>query len=325
MSEINKTMQNVSEQTENEKFVDQTIRTSDESGTEFEDTIDDSFSDPNFEPDETITGNEQNRPVTKSNSFPFNIFNSSFAFITGEPNKYEDAAKNENWIKAMDDEYNSLMQNGTWTSMKLPANKSAIDNKWVYKIKTKSNGEIERYKARLVIRGFSQRFGFDYFETFSPVVKYTSVRTILAIAAAKNLTLKQFDVKTAFLYSELEEEIYMKQPKGYDDNTGRVCKLLKSLYGLKQASRCWNMKFTSFIKKFNFKVSSADSCVFINTNGHMITYLALYIDDGLMASNDLKFVDSVIQYLRGEFEIKFSEVDTYLGLQIKKNSVVHYF
>lgn len=156
--------------------------------------------------------------------------------INNEPEQYDDAVSCDNkkeWIEAMNDEYNSLTKNKTWYLVNLPENKKAIDNRWVYKIKYSLNGEIDRYKARLVVRGVTQEYGVDYNETFSPVVKFSSLRTILAIAAALNLKLKQFDVKTAFLHSDLDEEIYMKQPKGFDDGTNKVCRLMKSLYGLK--------------------------------------------------------------------------------------------
>lgn len=196
----------------------------------------------------------------------------------------------------------------------MPEGKNVVDNRWVFKIKHRPSGEIDRYKARIVARGFTQQHGIDYDETFSPVVKFPSIRIILAIAASKNLQLKQFDVKTAFLNSELEEEIYMTQPKGFDDNSGKVCKLLKSLYGLKQASRCWNKKFSAFLKKYQFKQSDADPCVFVNIKNKYTTYLA--IDDGLIASNNSNFVDSIMKHLQAEFDIKVFEADCYLGLQI---------
>lgn len=285
-----------------------------------DDTIaDNRNTDPDYIPDESIQASDpRQRPTARGFPNPFNFLHSSFAFTVGEPTKYEDAVIDENWKQAMDDEYESLIKNKTWILTELPSGQKAIDNKWVYKVKHRSNGDVERYKARLVIRGFSQQYDMNYFETYSPVVKFTSVRMILAIAAAENLKLKQFDVKTAFLYADLEEEIYMRQPKGYDDKSGRVCKLLKSLYGLKQASRCWNKRFTSFLKRFEFKATDADPCVFVNIKGKSKTYLALYIDDGLLASNDEKFVISVISFMKKEFEIKFTEADTYLGLQIVK-------
>lgn len=239
--------------------------------------------------------------------------------MNNEPINYKEAVNcddKEKWKVAMADEFDSLMKNNTWTLIEKPKNASVIDNKWVYKIKYKSNGEIERYKARLVVRGFTQQYGINYHETFSPVVKYPSIRAILAIAASKNMLLKQFDVKTAFLNSELSETIYMKQPVGYDDGSDKICKLNKSLYGLKQASRAWNNKFTTFIKQFNFKVSKADPCVFIHSTGE--TYLTIYIDDGLIASKDGELIDNIIEYLRKHFEVKAFEADSYLNLQIKR-------
>lgn len=169
-----------------------------------------------------------------------------------------------------------------------------------------------------MVRGFTQEYGVNYDETFSPVVKFPSIRTILAIAASKNMFLKQFDNKTAFLNSELTETIYIKQPFGYDDGSGKICKLNKSLYGLKQASRAWNNKFTTFIKQFNFKTSKADPCVFIHTTGE--TYLTIYIDDGLIVSKDSKLIENVIEYLRKHFEVKAFEADSYLNMQIRRGT-----
>ena len=122
--------------------------------------------------------------------------------------------------------------------MNLPKGRKAIDNKWVFKIKRKPDGTVDRYKARLVVRGFSQIEGVDFFETFSPVARFDTIRALLSLAVNENLVLKQFDIKTAFLNRNLEEEIFMKQPAGFEDGSGRVCKLLKSLYGLKQAPHC---------------------------------------------------------------------------------------
>lgn len=248
-------------------------------------------------------------------------YESAFMAVNNEPVNYNDAVnceQKEKWLSAMTDEFNSLIQNKTWTLVEKPINASVIDNKWVYKIKYKSNGDIERYKARLVVRGFTQEYGVNYYETFSPVVKFPSMRTILAIAASKNMLMKQFDIKTAFLNSELDETIYMKQPIGYSDGSDKVCKLNKSLYGLKQASRAWNKKFTKFIEQFNFKVSSADPCVFVHSKSE--SYLTLYVDDGLIVSKNAELIKSVIDYLQQHFEVNAFEAESYLGLQIKRQS-----
>ena len=154
----------------------------------------------------------------------------------------------EMWKQAMDEEIASQEKNKTWLLVKLPAGRKKVSCKWVFKAKTKPDGTLDRRKARLVARGFSQTEGVDFFETFSPVVRYESVRCVLSLAAERDMTIKQFDVKTAFLYGDLEEEVYMQQPEAYDDGSGKVCKLQKSLYGLKQSSRNWNSKFSEFLK-----------------------------------------------------------------------------
>lgn len=137
----------------------------------------------------------------------------------------------------MSEELKSLMKNKTWELVNLPPNRHAIKNKWVYRIKTNSDGSISRYKARLVVKGYLQKADIDYGETFSPIARFESIRTLMSIACANNYKIYQFDIKTAFLYGDLKEIMYMEQPEGYSDGSNKVCKLLKSLYGLKQAPR----------------------------------------------------------------------------------------
>ena len=163
---------------------------------------------------------------------------------TTEPTTYKEAVEspeNEKWKTAMQSEYDSLMKNETWKLVKLPENRDAIGSKWVFKIKRNADGSIDRYKARLVAQGYSQKEGIDFEETFSPVARFTSIRTILALANELNLEVHQMDVQTAFLHGKLSEEIYMEQPRGFEKagSENLVCKLEKGLYGLKQASRCW--------------------------------------------------------------------------------------
>jgi hypothetical protein len=146
------------------------------------------------------------------------------------------------WYNAMNDEMNSMASNEVWDLVELPKGAKAIGCKWVFKTKKDSSGNIERYKARLVAKGFNQKEGIDYKETFSPVSKKDSLRVIMALVAHFDLELQQMDVKTAFLNGELEEEVFMKQPEGFPSSNGEhlVCKLKRSLYGLKQASRQWS-------------------------------------------------------------------------------------
>ena len=146
-----------------------------------------------------------------------------------------DALAHKEWKEAMDNEYDALMKNRTWHLVPLKKGSNVIDCKWVYKIKRKSDGSIDRYKARLVAKGFKQRFGIDYEDTFSPVIKATTIRLVLSIAISRGWSLRQLDVQNAFLHGVLEEEVFMWQSPGYENpNTPQhVCKLDKALYGLK--------------------------------------------------------------------------------------------
>jgi len=176
--------------------------------------------------------------------------------VETEPLIYKEAiaCKNAtNWVDAMNDEIKSLGENETWTLLSKPVGAYVINNSCVYKIK-----HNDRFKARLVINGSRQKYGIDYTETFSPVVRYESIRTILAVAAAENYDLKQFDIKTTLLYGNLEEDIYRSQPIGFEDSTDRVCKLNRSLYGLKQSPRWWNNRFKQFLLEFKLEQSTSD-------------------------------------------------------------------
>jgi len=204
-------------------------------------------------------------------------------FNLSDPTSFEEALHSDQrsqWTKAMENEIQSLRENQTWELMDLPLNKKAIPSKWVYKTKNNPDGTIERYKARLVIKGYAQKKGVDYDQTFSPVVRNTTIRTLLSVAASERMHLLQFDVSTAFLYGDLQEEIYMEQPEGFHDGTSKVCKLNRSLYGLKQAPRCWNTRLGNFLRKLGFKQSEADPCLFILERNKKKLFLALYVDDG---------------------------------------------
>lgn len=246
------------------------------------------------------------------------------AFIAERvPMTYAEAMASDDsdkWQAAIKEEMQALDENNTWTLATLPAGKRAIGCKWVFAIKSNVNGDV-RYKARLVAKGFSQREGIDYFETFAPVIRYESVRILLAIAARENYDIVKFDVKTAFLYGELSEEIFMQQPEGHinEDHKDLVYKLHRSLYGLKQSPRCWNKKFVSFLEKFSFKSIESDQCVFIGAIENSIVYLALYVDDGLLISENVSAINSVLMYLRENFQITTDVANEYIGLEIERD------
>jgi histone deacetylase 1/2 len=160
----------------------------------------------------------------------------------------------------MDCEYTTLLKNNTWHLVPPAHKKNVIDCKWVYKIKRKPDGSIDRYKARLVAKGFKQRYEIDYEETFSPVVKAATIRLILSLAVSQGWSLRQLDVQNAFLHGVLEEEVYMKQPPGYEDKSKPhyLCKLDKALYGLKQAPRAWYSRLSMKLQSLGFRASRAD-------------------------------------------------------------------
>lgn len=163
----------------------------------------------------------------------------------------------------MTDELQALDKAHTWELVDLPPGRSLIGCKWVYKIKTQSDGSIERYKVRLVAKGFNKEYGIDYEETFAPVALLTSVRSLLAVAASREWQLFLMDVKNAFLNGDLTEEVYMQPPPGYDHPPRKVCRLCRALYGLKQAPRAWFEKFNSTLLQFGFTSSLYDHALFI--------------------------------------------------------------
>lgn len=245
-----------------------------------------------------------------------------------DPESYTQAMSRddrEKWQEAMLDEINALKRNEVWTLVDRPVDENIVDNKWVLRIKRKPNGDIDRYRARLVARGFSQIEGIDYNETYAPVVNASIVRLLMAYAAKEGLEISQFDVKTAFLYGYLDEKIYMEQPEGFIEEEGKVCLLQKSLYGLKQAPRQWNKRFTNFLSEFNLTVSKYDGCVFYRHDPLCI--VAIYVDDGIIFARDKSEIEKVLNKLREEFEIHQVESISYLGFQIERphpNEIILY-
>ena len=244
---------------------------------------------------------------------------------TDDPETYEEAMMSPDsnkWQEAMKSEIGSMYENQVWTLVDLPDGRKAVENKWIFKKKTDADGNVTVYKARLVAKGFRQIQGVDYDETFSPVAKLKSVRIMLAIAAYYDYEIWQMDVKTAFLNGDIDEELYMMQPKGFVDpkDANKVCKLQRSIYGLKQASRSWNQRFDKVIKSFGFIQTYGEACIYKKVSGSSVAFLILYVDDILLIGNDVDLLNSVKEYLNNSFSMKdLGEAAYILGIKIYRD------
>lgn len=236
-----------------------------------------------------------------------------------EPRSWKQSTLNvdsDKWYSASKDEINSLEVNNTWTLVDRPPNRKVLDTRWVFRHKRDSKGRIIRYKARWVVKGYEQQAGVDFNETFASVVKPMSYKALFAIAAAQDFEIEQMDVKTAFLYGSVEEEIYVNQPEGFDDRTGRVCRLNKALYGLKQSPRVWYQTLSEFLTDAGFKPLNSDSSVF--AKGSM--YIAVYVDDLLLIGPDINDIEIVKAQLSGRFSMTdLGPIAHYLGMKVTRD------
>ncbi|WVZ68483.1 hypothetical protein U9M48_017417 [Paspalum notatum var. saurae] len=239
-----------------------------------------------------------------------------------EPGSLEEALKHERWKMAMDSEFSALQRNKTWHLVPPIKGKNIIDCKWVYKIKKKSDGSVDRYKARLVAKGFKQRYGIDYEDTFSPVVKAATIRLILSIAVTRGWSLRQLDVQNAFLHGVLEEEVYMRQPPGYEDprTPNYVCKLDKALYGLKQAPRVWYSRLSQRLQELGFVPSKANTSLFLFNQGNLSVFILVYVDDIIVASSSQQATASLLKNLEKDFALKdLGDLHCFLGIEVKRS------
>ena len=188
--------------------------------------------------------------------------------LENEPRTFKEAVTSPEapfWKEAINSEVETILSNHTWKLVDLPPGNKPLQCKGIFKRKMKADGAIDKYKARLVVKGYKQREGLDYFDTYSPVTRITSIRMLIAIAAVYKLEIHQMDVKTAFLNGDLEEEIYLEQPEGFivPGQEQKVCRLIKSLYGLKQAPKQWQAKFDKVMLSNGFKINECDKCVYV--------------------------------------------------------------
>ncbi|GKE66884.1 retrotransposon protein, putative, ty1-copia subclass [Tanacetum coccineum] len=220
---------------------------------------------------------------------------------------------------AIDEEMNSMKVNEVWIEVDPPPNAKIVRSKWLFKKKTDMDGKVHTYKDRLVAVGFTRTYMIDYEETFSPVADIRAIRILIAIAAYYDYEIWQMDVKTAFLNGRLDEDIYMVQIEGYVNPKypNCVCKLQRSIYGLKQASRQWNKRFDKEIKKFGFTQNHDEPCVYRKAGGSNVVFLILYVDDILIMGNNIPRLKEVKDYLGKYFSIKdLGEAAYILGIKI---------
>ncbi|PNY16822.1 retrovirus-related Pol polyprotein from transposon TNT 1-94 [Trifolium pratense] len=241
---------------------------------------------------------------------------------TKEPQSYREAVKKTEWKEAMAAELKALEENGTWDLELPPTCKKIVGCKWVYKVKYKATGEVEKYKARLVAKGYTQVEGEDFNETFAPVAKMTTVRCLLTVAVAKGWELHQMDVSNAFLHGDLDEEVYMQVPEGYHTpKAGMVCRLRKSLYGLKQASRNWYSKLSHALIEYGFQESHADHSLFTYSREGEFMAVLVYVDDLVIAGNYSDTCTNFKQYLRRCFHMKdLGPLKYFLGLELARGA-----
>ena len=274
------------------------------------------------------------QPLRKSNRIRKPAISADFVYLQesdfdigdiDDPVTYQQAVQSTQvilWQKAMEEEIKSMTKNNVWTLVNPSSNIKPIGCKWVYKTKRDATGRVERYKARLVAKGFNQREGVDYNDTFSPVSSKDSMRVIMALTSHFDLELYQMDVKTAFLNGDLQEDIHMIQPLGFVERGKEkmVCKLNKSIYGLKQASRQWFLKFDQVITSHGFTENKMDDCIYLKFKGSNFIFLILYVDDILLASSDLQLLVETKKILSTNFEMKdLGEAHYVLGIEIVRD------
>ena len=238
-----------------------------------------------------------------------------------KPTSYKQTSHDTHWLQAMEIELNALEQNHTWDLTYLPPGKSPIGSKWVYKTKLHPDGTVDRFKARLVAKGYHQIEGIDYNYRFSPVAKLVTVRLFFTIATTKAWHIHQLDINNAFLHGHLHEEVYMLPPDGHTKAApGQVCRLRRSLYGLKQASRQWNLEFCSKLTQFGFTQSAHDHCLFIKRSSTSFLALPVYVDDTLITGTNEVDILHVKRFLHSVFSIKdLGYAKYFLGLEIARS------
>ena len=239
-----------------------------------------------------------------------------------EPKSFKEAmsSKNaDNWMQAIKEELNAISDNETWEIADLPLGRRSVGSKWVFKEKKDSNGKTIRFKARLVAQGFSQKYGVDYDEVFAPVARQTTFRLLLSIAGTRKYHVRHYDIKSAFLNGKLEEEIFMKQPPGFQTGS-KVFRLKKSLYGLKQSARVWNQTLHDALVKQGFKQNIIDNCLYSWKSESSVCHILIHVDDLLVTGNDVNTTKRLMESIGRSFEMtNLGGATHYLGIDIEQD------
>jgi hypothetical protein len=250
---------------------------------------------------------------------PKEHLNLHVATLSPLPQTYRGALADPNWCDTMNEEFIALQANDTWSLVSQPADTNVVTNKWVFRHKFLPDGALDRYKARWVLHGFAPQHGVDYSETFSSVVKPTTIQTVLSIALSHDWPIHQMDVKNAFLRGTLTEIVYCEQPSGFVDSShpDYVCHLNESLYGVKQAPHAWYSHFAFYITSIGFVGAHSDTSLFIYRNGADTSYLLLYVDDIVLTASSDILLCCIIDLLHHEFAMKdLGDLHHFLGLLI---------
>ncbi|KAD3641836.1 hypothetical protein E3N88_31060 [Mikania micrantha] len=240
-----------------------------------------------------------------------------------DPASYEEACDDPKWISAMKTEIEAIRKNDTWELVDLPAGSKAIGVKWLFKTKLNEKGEVDKYKARLVVKGYAQKEGVDYGEVFAPVARWDTIQILLAIAAKRKWLVKQLDVKSAFLHGELKEVVYVEQPKGFIDkgSEAKVYRLKKALYGLKQAPRAWFHKIEGYFIREGSSKSKYDHSLFIKKVKGKMVIVSLYVDDLIYTGNDQSLCEAFKHSMQNEFDMTDLGIMKYfLGVEALQES-----
>lgn len=262
--------------------------------------------------------------LTRSNNeiFKPKVFTAELSEV--EPAMIEEALASKEWMLAAQQEYDALLKNETWDLVPLPAHRRAVGCKWAFKIKRHLDGTIARYKGRLVVKGYLQEAGIDFQDTFSPIVKLTTIPVFLALAVQFGWQPRQVDINNVFLNGDLSEDIYMLQPSGSEQNHGDqplVCKLKKALYCLKQAHRAWFFNLRDFLLSSQSSLAKSDGSLFIKKIGNILLYVIVYVDDIIVTGNHQASIDQFVTDLDTRFPLKdLGPLNYFLGIEVSPTS-----